>query len=102
MAEPGENPGYVTRAEFNAKFGKVELALFGSDGRGGMVKQINDMEGFQRIVLKSLRAIEKQRKEQEKAEKTESTWKKRDWRALGYSVLGGLIVTVFSCVLARL
>jgi len=102
MAEKADNPGYITRAEFNAKFGKVELALFGPDGRGGMVRQINDMEGFQRTVLKSLRVIEKQRNEEKKAETTELKRKKRDWRALGYSVLGGLIVAAFSCILARL
>ena len=80
------------------KFGKVELALFGPDGRAGMVKDINDMKGVQREILKSLKSVEKQHN----TEKTEEKQKKRDWRALGYTILGGVIVVVFNCILSRL
>lgn len=58
-----DNPGYVTRAEFNVKFGKVELALFGADGRGGMVRDISDLTNNMKKVRKTLTEEEKARKQ---------------------------------------
>lgn len=81
------NPGYVTRMEFNRRFQKVDLALFGSDGRGGIVKDIGDIKG-------SIKVIEKSRKE----EKQEN----RRFTGLIYSIIGGAIVAFFSWALAGL
>lgn len=94
-----KNPdNLMTRAECRAISGKLELALFGKDGRGGMVKDIGDIRSDQRIIKKSLKSIQKHRESQ----KVEEKEKKRDWRGLIYSVIGGAIVAAISWILSSL
>lgn len=48
MSEEPSNPdhSYATRE----RLGKIELALFGENGRGGMVKDVNDIKANLGIV----------------------------------------------------
>ena len=39
-----DNPEYVRVEECRQRHAKIELALFGPDGRGGMVKDIGDIK----------------------------------------------------------
>lgn len=87
-----DNPSPMTRAECKAISGKLNLALFGKDGRGGMVKDMGDIRSDQRAIKKSVKEIEFCRKEREEERKK----KKRDWRGLIYSVIGGAVVAGIS------
>jgi hypothetical protein len=40
MSEKKDNPGFVRVADCRERHGKLELALWGDDGRGGMVKAL--------------------------------------------------------------
>lgn len=91
MTEKKRNPRYVRRPEFNKRFGKVELALFGADGRGGIVKDIGDIKG-------SVKVIERWRIDEVSKQKQQ----KRDYRGLIYSVVGGAIVAIISWILSTL
>lgn len=83
-----DNPGhYITRVEFNKKFGKVELALFGFDGRGGMVKDISDLTNDMRDVKDTLHEEKKARKQ-----KTELSNK---WKVTIYASIIGTCGLVF-------
>lgn len=64
MVGDKENPGgiYVARREFNKRFGKVELALFGVNGRGGMVKDISHLTHDMKEVKNVLNAEKEIRK----------------------------------------
>lgn len=89
-----DNPGFVTRSEFNLRFGKVELGLFGADGRGGMVKDVNDIKSVQRVILDNLRLIEKYRNEEKQDEK-QKTLLSNKWKMTIYgSIFGtcGLVI----------
>lgn len=77
------NPSFVTRTEFK----KVDLALFGSDGRGGIVKDIGDIKS-------SIKTIENAHKE----EKREN----RRFTGLIYSIIGGSIVAVITYFLSSI
>ena len=81
MPKEKNNPGYVTRADCLRNHAKINLALFGHDGRGGIVKDISDMKADVKTATKF---INDQQKNQ--------TEKKRDYRSFWYSVTGGLVV----------
>jgi len=70
------------------KVGKIELALFGADGRGGMVKEMNDIKSGQRAILKSLKQVEKYRSE-EKSEETHKTALSNKWKLTIYGAIFG-------------
>lgn len=44
MLSEKDNPEYVRLEECRQRHAKIELALFGSDGRGGMVKDLGDIK----------------------------------------------------------
>ena len=80
--EETDNPGpasSVTVAECFQRHEKIDLALFGKDGMGGMVKIIGDIKS-------KVDALDKWRTDQETVTKT----KGRDWRLLGFAVLGSV------------
>jgi len=74
------------------------MALFGEDGRGGVVKDIGDIKSDQRIIKKSLKSMEENRT----SDKEEDKKKKRDWRGFLYSVIGGVIVVGASWIISNL
>jgi len=89
------NPTYITRTECARISGQireelsiVKKALVGEDMRGGIVREIRDMKSDLRDV-----------KEYINGEKT----KGRDWRLLGFAVLGsiisGAVVTLLNYIL---
>jgi len=74
-----DNPGTarpVTVAECLQRHQKIESALWGSDGLGGIVGDIRDIKNKLTAFL-----------EREAETKT----KKRDWRLLGFAVLGSIL-----------
>ena len=74
-----DNPGSarsVTVAECFQRHEKIDLALWGKDGRAGIVKDIGDIKNFiSNLVQKE----------------SEAKTKGRDWRLLGFAVLGSII-----------
>jgi len=97
-SESKDNP-FVSAETCNQRHGKISLALFGQDGRGGMVKDVGDLKHIQREILKSLKHVEKQRQEEKTAKEKEQKEKKRDYRGFLYSLVGGLIVALASFAL---
>lgn len=81
----------VTVAECLQRHEKIDLALWGSDGRGGIVKDISD------IKSKLTDLLERQ---------DETKTKSRDWRLLGFAILGstitGLIIVAANYVLTHI
>jgi hypothetical protein len=39
-----DNPGFVRVEDCHERHERIELALFGKDGRGGMANQVNNIE----------------------------------------------------------
>jgi len=77
--EANDNPGparCVTAPECFQRHEKIDLALWGEDGRGGIVKDIGDIKNSISSFLKK-----------EAEEKT----KGRDWRLLGFAILGSVL-----------
>jgi hypothetical protein len=89
-----DDPKFVRAEDCRDKHAKIDLALFGADGRGGMVKDMGDVKNYMRE--ESERRAEEKAKNTEK--KKEETTKKRDYRGFGFAVLGGIIVAVVSWV----
>ena len=91
MTEKKDNPGFVRVADCREKHNKIELALFGEDLRGGMVKDIGDIKNFM---------------EQYGTEHTEEKQQKKKGfdarRAFIYSILGGATVALLSYFLSKL
>ena len=81
MTEKKNNRIYVRVADCRDKHTKVEMALFGLDGRGGIVKDIGDIKGFMEQYGKLHNEERKDRKEGHKA-----------LTALCYSIIGGAVV----------
>lgn len=69
------------------RFAKVELALFGVNGRGGIVKDIADIKA-------ALKSVEDWRQQEEE--------KGRDWRGLALQIIGGAAVALFTLALSTL
>lgn len=86
---PGIPGGYVRLEDCRRQHQKIDLALFGADGRGGLVKDIADIKGD---VKRCSNYVEKQEKEEQE--------EKRDYRGFMYSLVGGAIVAVFSYILS--
>jgi len=84
MSEKKENPGFVRVADCRDRHGKLELALWGEDGRGGMVKDIGEIK----VYMTQQSEGSKEKKEQSKA-----------WKAIVFSILGGAIVALINYVL---
>lgn len=88
MSSDKENPGnpgrFVSQRQCSAQFGKVDLALFGKDGRGGMVKDLSDIKHQVSETSKEVSTFLKNHKTEEKE-------KGRDWRLLGFAVLGSVV-----------
>ena len=84
---PG-NPGkYVTQRQCNVQFGKVDLALFGKDGRGGMVKDLSDIKHEVKDTAETVTTFLKNHTAEEKE-------KGRDWRLLVFTIVGSVISSV--------
>jgi len=81
----------VTVAECFQRHEKIDLALWGKDGRGGIVKDIGDIKNKVEAILNR---------------ESETKTKGRDWRLLGFAILGsaitGLIITGINYLLTRL
>jgi len=81
----------VTLGECLQRHEKIDLALFGPDGRGGIVKDIAEIKN------KLADLLDRQ---------GETKTKKRDWRLLGFAILGstitGLIIAAVNYVLTHL
>ena len=84
MPKKKNNPGFVTQSQCDTKYGKMNLALFGSDGRGGIVKDISDIKNQVASTSKEVTDFVKDHKEEMKT-------KGRDWRALGFTILASLV-----------
>lgn len=89
MSKRKNNPGDFVRVtdctQRHQVVGKIELALFGPDGRGGMVQDVSVIKG-------TVKGLEDSRKQQIEAEKK----KGRDWRSLVFAILGGTIVAIIN------
>jgi len=85
------NARRVTVGECLQRHGKIDLALWGPDGRGGMVKDIGDIKNTLNDFLNS---------------QAETKTKGRDWRLLGFAILGstvtGLVIAGVNYVLTHL
>jgi len=79
-----KNPQYVLKSDCKEIMGKIEAALWGANGRGGVVNDISDIKN----KLTSL--VERE---------AETKSKGRDWRLLGFAVLGS---TITGAVLAAI
>lgn len=79
----GSNPGFVSVVECRDRHLKIDLALFGPDGRGGMVKDIGDIKGY----IANQSTEKKEKKEENKA-----------LRALIFSIIGGAVVALINYV----
>jgi len=80
--ERNDNPGSarpVTAAECFQRHEKIDLALWGKDGRGGIVKDIGDIKNKVEALL---------------SREAETKTKGRDWRLLGFAILGSIITGV--------
>jgi len=81
----------VTIAECLQRHEKIDLALWGSDGRGGIVKDIADIKNKLTDLLNR---------------QSETKTKSRDWRLLGFAILGstitGIIIAGINYVLTHL
>lgn len=80
--EEKANPGAgrnVTVSECFQRHEKIDLALWGKDGRGGIVKDIGDIKNSISFFLKK---------------EAETKTKKRDWRLLGFAILGSTITGI--------
>ena len=78
------NP-YVLRTECRDVHDKINGALWGWDGRGGIVKDIGDIKNFMETF-----------REAHKDEKGEKQDRFRAWRTLAYSIIGGCVVAGFA------
>lgn len=93
MSREKENPGPTS-----IRVAKLELALFGANGRGGMVNQIQKMSNkITRIDDWRKDQVKKQQEKEHEAKK-----KHRDWRGLFFSVLGSIIAGVVMYALGNL
>lgn len=85
MTEKQDNPGFVRVADCREIHNKINLALWGLDGRGGMVKDIGDIKNFM---------------EQSGSEHTEEKKEKKEgvkaWKAFAFSIIGGAIVAAIN------
>jgi len=81
----------VTLAECFQRHKKIDLALWGKDGRGGMVKDLGDIKNTLTDLVSA---------------QAETKTKKRDWRLLGFTILAstitGLIIVGVNYVLTHL
>lgn len=84
-----ENPKYMTTRECREISGKIQLALFGKDGRGGMVKDISDLTNDVKDIKDALTEAKKTEKQ-----KTELSNK---WKITIY----GSAITSFSLVVVE-
>ena len=92
VSEKKDNPGFYVRvADCRDRHIKIENALFGGDGRGGMVKDIGDIKHF-------MEQYGSEHKE-EKLEKKESFSVRR---AFFFSVLGAFVVAGVNYLVTRL
>ncbi len=70
----------VSREDCERAMGKIDVALWGPDGRGGIVSDISTMKGDISEIKKFMNG--QQNEEQKKG---------RDWRLLGFVVAGSII-----------
>ena len=82
---------YVLKANCQNKHEKIDLALWGIDGRGGMVNDIGRMAVKVDSIIDHFN--------QEDAEKRKA---KRDWRGFSYATIGGSIVAIVSWLLTHI
>jgi len=88
-----DNPGStkVTVAECFQRHEKIDLALWGKDGRSGIVNDITLIKNKVEAILNR---------------EAETKTRKRDWRLLGFAVLGsvvaGLVMAAVNFVLTHL
>ncbi len=85
MTEKKDNPGFVRVVDCRERHSKIELALFGEDLRGGMVKDIGDIKNY----IEQAGAEHKE----EKKEKKEGI---RAWKAVVLSIIGGAVVALIN------
>lgn len=64
---------------------KIDRALWGQDGRGGMVKDIGDIKNFMEQSGSAHKEEKQEKKEGVKA-----------WKALVFSIIGGAIVAAIN------
>ena len=83
-----DEPDYVLKNDCNRQHAKIDLALFGVDGREGMVKDITDIKNFMADQV----CLNKEERNTKQEEKTEVKKRKRDYRSFVFAVLGGAIV----------
>ena len=81
MSDQKDNPGFVRVADCRDAHNKINLALWGLDGRAGMVKDIADIKHFM-----------EQSGSEHKDEKQEKKEGSKALKAFFYSVIGGAIV----------
>lgn len=78
----------VTKDDCNRVHAKIDLALFGADGRGGMVKDVTDIRNF----MKDQNQLNKNDKAEQEEENAETKTKKHDYRSFLFAIVGGVIV----------
>jgi len=76
MPKKKDNPRYVLQRQCDESMSPIRLALFGSDMRGGIVKDIGDIKNKLDALL---------------SREAETKTKGRDWRLLGFAVLGSIL-----------
>lgn len=85
MTDKEDNPGFVRIVDCRERHSKIELALFGEDLRGGMVKDIGDIKNYIEQTGVEHKEEKKEKKEGSKA-----------WKALVFSIVGGAIVALIN------
>lgn len=81
MGEDTPFSRFVSLQECNNRHGKIELALFGSNGRGGMVKDVASIKASLGTCQKWIEEKKKEESEQEKG-----------YRGFLYSLITGVVV----------
>jgi len=75
------NPGIFVKVEdCRDRHQKIEMAMFGEDGRGGMVKDIGDIKNYMESHKES----------------------GRGWKQFGYTLLSGTIIAIVVLVLSHI
>lgn len=72
---------FVLKEDCQKQHAKIDLALFGLDGRGGIVKDIAEIKAFMKD-------------ESEERSETKAVHKevKKEYRSLAFAIIGGLVV----------
>jgi hypothetical protein len=89
--KPDPPPLFVTQQDCTSKHAKIDLALFGSDGRGGMVADISQIKTY-------IATMQNQKQDQKKQEEKRVSAR----RIAVYTFLSGAGIALLTWVLSQI